>query len=59
MEDSKNKYEKDKKTIVRNNTIKKCEAAFGLNPKFPMDSVVREGNVLTNNNKTEIMEGRD
>ena len=59
LEDSKNKKEKGKQVIIRNNTIKNNEAVFGINPKYPMESVVREGNTLINNIEEEVREGRD
>lgn len=59
LEDSKNKIEKGKQVIIRNNTIKDNEAAFGLNPGYPMESVVRENNNLINNTEEEVKEGRD
>lgn len=59
LEDSKNKKEKGKQVSVRNNDIKNNEAAFGINPAFPMESVVRAGNTLANNIEEEAREGRD
>ncbi|MBI2426459.1 MAG: right-handed parallel beta-helix repeat-containing protein [Candidatus Kerfeldbacteria bacterium] len=57
LEDSKNEKE-DAKVIVRNNTIKNNDAAFGINPGFPMESVLREKNNLINNTEEETREGR-
>ena len=59
MEDSKNKRAKGKQAIIRNNIIKNNEAAFGINPGYPMDLVVRENNNLTGNTEEEVREGRE
>lgn len=59
LEDPKNQKEEDKKVIVKNNTIKNNEAAFGINPGFPMKSVLMENNDLINNTEEKIYESRD
>ena len=59
LEDSKNKRAKGKQAIIRNNIIKNNEAAFGINPGYPMDLGVRENNNLTGNVEEEVREGRE
>lgn len=59
LEDSKNKKGEGRQTVIKNNLIKNSEAAFGINPGFPIESVVRESNTLINNIEEEAREGRD
>ncbi len=59
LEDTKNKIKKDKQVMIRNNTLKNNEAAFGINPGFPIDAVLMENNYLINNTEEEVREGRD
>ena len=59
LEDPKNKIEKGKQATIKNNTIKNNEVAFGINPIFPLESVIREDNTLINNIEEEVREGRD
>lgn len=59
LEDTKNKKAKGKLATIKDNIIKNNEAAFGINPSFPMDTVLIEDNNLINNTEDEVREGRD
>ena len=59
LEDSKNKRAEGKQAIIRNNIIRNNEAAFGINPGYPMNTVLMENNNLINNTEEEVREGRD
>ena len=59
LEDSKNKREEGKRVIIRANIIKNNDAAFGINPDYPMGLVLKENNMLINNTEEEAREGRD
>ncbi|MBI5226528.1 right-handed parallel beta-helix repeat-containing protein [Candidatus Micrarchaeota archaeon] len=59
LEDSKNAREEGKQAMVRNNIIRNNDAAFGVNPGYSMELVLRENNTLANNTEDEALEGRD
>ena len=59
LEDSHNKKVKDKQVVIQNNIIQNNDAAFGVNPSFPMESVKRENNTLNDNIQEESREARD
>ncbi|MBS3166247.1 right-handed parallel beta-helix repeat-containing protein [Candidatus Woesearchaeota archaeon] len=59
LEDSKNKITEGKQVIIRNNIIKNNEAAFGINPGYPMGTVFMENNNLMNNTGEEVQESKD
>ena len=52
-----NKKEEGKVAIIRNNTIKNNEIAFDISPGYPMDTVLRENNMLINNTEEEVICG--
>lgn len=59
LEDTANEKIEGKQTVIRNNVMENNESAYGINPQYPMESVVREHNTLINNIQEEVREGRD
>ncbi len=45
--------------VIKNNILTNNEAAFSINPGYPMDTVLMVNNNLINNTEEEIREGRD